>query len=434
MSGYYSNAVSLLCKTIPLYRSFVKAETFGRDELENYQWERLKKTVEYAYRHVPYYRQQYQAMDFEPGDLKTRDDFRRLPYLTKESLRTIPHDRFLSDELPKLSSVDIRTSGTTGTPLAFACDLVARAAKYAITYRAFALAGYRIGRSQFVLKNCFDAKSAFGYSCFTNRIWMHAYMNTKSNCREADLLLRKHPPRHITAHPNALLEFGRSINDPRKTFSRLLGITSMSEPLSPTLRKQLEECFGAKVYDFYSNNESSFTAYETSDKGYLFGEQFSYPEIIAEGDDPLEGELVTTTFYSLAMPLIRYRNADIVKLQKSDEGGSHFLRVDRILGRTAEAILLPDGNRVRFFSFMRADLTNVLMYQFEQTSKDRLEISYVPVDPSRPINTESMTGELRFYLGERMHLKFIQVESLKKDLSGKIPRTINSIKNNRVEL
>ena len=428
MSNYTNSALRLLMKAIPLYRFFIKAETFSRDELEAYQLEQLKKVVRYAYDHVPYYRERYREIGFEPGDFRSILDFKKLPYLNKETLRTLPREKFLSDEIGKLSSVDIRTSGTTGTPLSFACDLHARAAKYAITYRAFSLAGYRIGRMQFVLKNCYGAKTAFGYSLLTNRLWMHAYMNTKENCRAADVILRKHPPRHISAHPNALLEFGRSIEDARKTFSKLIGITSMSEPLPQSLREQLEECFGVKVYDFYSNNESSFMAYESSETGYLFGEQFSYPEIDSVGTNPLEGELVTTTFNSFAMPLIRYRNADIVELKRSNEGGSHFLRVARVLGRTAEAIILPDGNKVRFFSFARADLTNVLMYQFEQTAPDKLLVAYVPIDPLLPLDFEGMKNELRFYLGDMMNLEFKQVDTLKKDPSGKIPRTICWIK------
>ncbi len=424
MSHYYTNSVALLLKAVPLYRFFSKAERFSRDELAIYQLEKLQKTVRYAYEHVPYYRELFGSIGFEPGDFKTFSDFEKIPYLTKETLRATPPEKFRSEESVKLASIEVRTSGTTGTPLSFACDLTARAAKYAITYRAFSATGYRLGSMQFIMKNIVDVNKPFGYTPIVNRVWMHAYMNSKANCAEVDRLLRKHPPRHVSAHPNALLEFGRSLDDPRKTFSKLRGITSMSELLTPELRSRLEECFGSKVYDFYSNNESSFTAYETPESGYLFGEQFSYPEIIPSGENPLEGELVTTTFYSFAMPLIRYRNADIVELKKSSEGGSHFLRVDHVSGRITEAIILPDGNRVNFFSFMRANLNNIFMYQFEQAALDRLVISYVPVETDKPVDTESMTAELRFYLGDQINLEFRQVAELKKNPSGKIPRTI----------
>lgn len=322
MKKYYSNPLALLWKGWSFCRQFKAAEDFAEEQLRDYQFRHLKNTLTYAVKHVPYYRDAYKAVGFEPGDFKSIEDLSKLPYLTKDILRSSPPEIFLSDEADRLAVSYISTSGTTGNPLSFACDLEARAAKYGITMRAFHEAGYSLGCMQFILKNCFYANRAFAYSWLTNRVSMHAYMNSKENARACDALLRKHPPRHAWVHPNTLLEFGASIEDARFTFRKLRGISTMSEPLVPALREQLENVFGAKVYDYYSNKESSIIAYETREKGYLLGEQFSYSEIIPQDSEkPLEGEIVSTTFFSYAMPLIRYRNADIVKLQKNTSGG-----------------------------------------------------------------------------------------------------------------
>lgn len=427
MKTYHSNIIPLLFNAFKYYQTFVKAETFSADELYAYQYQKIKAILKYAMEHVPYYRKTFAACGFQLGDFKSIENLKQLPYLTKDILRSTSVEEFLSDESPKLDIVYIKTSGTTGVPLSFACDLKARAAKFAITYHAFHEAGYTLHAPQFYLKNCFYSNTAFKYSWIKNRTEMHAYMNSKENARKCDAVLRKHSPHHILAHPNALLEFGTSIDNPEYTFRKLRGISTMSEPLTPSLRKQIEDCFKAKVFDYYSNKESSVIAYETRNNGFLLGEQFSYSEIIPQTpDNPAEGELISTTFFSYAMPLIRYKNADIVKVQKNQHGGS-FREIQEIAGRTAEAIILPDGNQVRIFNFMHSQLKNVKMYQIVQSSRNKLYIDIVPIDKSQPIDSESIVNELAFYVGKNMDLEVRMVDSLRKTEAGKTPRIISEL-------
>ncbi len=424
---YYSNPLSLLWLGWRFCRQFAEAEDYTEEQLRDYQYRHLKDTLAYAVRHVPYYRETYKAVGFELGDFKSIDDLHGLPFLTKDILRSRPHEDFLSDEAGGIGVSEIKTSGTTGVPLSFACDLTARAAKYGITMRAFSEAGYSLGSMQFILKNCFYADRAFSYSWLTNRVSMHAYMNSKENARMCDELLRRHPPRHVLAHPNALIEFGASIDDPRFTFRKLRGISAMSEPLTPALRKQLTDCFGSKVFDYYSNKESSLIAYETREKGYLLGEQFSYSEIIPpDVAAPLDGEIVSTTFFSYAMPLIRYRNADIVKLQVNANGGA-FRQIREVSGRIAEAIVLPDGNKVRIFNFMHSQLDNVMMYQIVQNAKDHLFIDVVPMDKAKGVDMKSMIDELVSYIGSGMAMDVRVVETLRKTEAGKTPRIVSDL-------
>ena len=430
MKKYYSNPLSLLWLGWRFYRQFAAAEDYTEEQLRDYQFRHLRNTLAYAMKHVPYYRETYGAAGFEIGDFKKIEDLSKLPYLTKDILRKGPPEWFRSDEADKLNVSEVKTSGTTGVPLSFACDLTARAAKYGITMRAFHEAGYSLGSMQFILKNCFYADRAFSYSWLTNRVSMHAYMNSKENARACDELLRRHPPLHVLAHPNALLEFVSSIDDSHFTFRKLRGATSMSEALTPSLRRQLEEFLETRVFDFYSNMESSLCAYETRQKGYLLGDQFSYSEILPSDDsDTMTGEIVSTTFFSYAMPLIRYKNADIVKLQKNANGGA-FCQVKEICARISESILLPDGNKVRVLDLLRSDLDNVMMYQIVQDAKDHLFVDAVAADRTQPVDLESMVRELSFYVGKEMKVEGRMVDSLRKTAAGKTPRIISDIKNN----
>lgn len=427
MKHYYSNPVALILKAGLYYRKFVRAVNLSADELYAYQFKCVFENLSYAYQHVPYYKETFSSCGFQPGDFKELSNLKDLPYLTKDVLRSEDPVRFLSDEADRLNVAYLKTSGSTGTPLQFACDLNARAAKYAITMMAFREAGYRLGDGQFILKNCFYADKAFAYSRLTNRIAMHAYMNSKENCKACDVVLRRHRVKHILAHPHALLEFGHSISSPRDTFKDLRGISSLSEPLTPGLRGQIEACFGSRVYDYYSNMESSLVGYETQKQGYLLGEQFSYNEIIPDGTDPMSGEIVSTTFFSKAMPLIRYRNADIVKLRRPGSEEGAFRRIVEVCGRTSDAVLLPDGNRVRIFHLMHSRMDNIQTYQFVQDAQRHLFVDVVPIEVGRHIHEYDIVREMKMYVGEDVAVDIRIVAELRKTKAGKTPRIISCI-------
>jgi len=62
-------------------------ETQSRDKLEALQSERLVSLIERVYARVPYYKEQLDAADVKPSDIKSVKDLHKLPFTTKEDLR-----------------------------------------------------------------------------------------------------------------------------------------------------------------------------------------------------------------------------------------------------------------------------------------------------------------------------------------------------------
>ncbi len=56
------------------------SECMPREELEQLQLERLEATLSRVYRHVPFYRKRFDAIGFDPDDLRALSDLRRLPH------------------------------------------------------------------------------------------------------------------------------------------------------------------------------------------------------------------------------------------------------------------------------------------------------------------------------------------------------------------
>ena len=79
-----------------------KIETMSRDEMRALQLERLKSMVAYAYANVPFYKMKYDEAGVRPEDIRTLDDIRRLPFVTKADLRDNYPYGLLYYEIPKM--------------------------------------------------------------------------------------------------------------------------------------------------------------------------------------------------------------------------------------------------------------------------------------------------------------------------------------------
>ena len=88
-------------------------ETASREQIKQWQSERLVKTVKRVYENVEYYRNKMDEKGVKPEDIKSVDDLYKLPFLTKDDLReAYPYGLVAA---PLSDCVRIQsTSGTTG--------------------------------------------------------------------------------------------------------------------------------------------------------------------------------------------------------------------------------------------------------------------------------------------------------------------------------
>ncbi|MDX9979673.1 MAG: phenylacetate--CoA ligase family protein, partial [Lentisphaeria bacterium] len=91
-----------------------RAETMSRDELAARQVERLRATVVRARERNPLYRACLAGVD--PGDIRTPEDIRRLPFMDKDSFRVSYPLGMLCVERSELREMHM-SSGSTGTPV-----------------------------------------------------------------------------------------------------------------------------------------------------------------------------------------------------------------------------------------------------------------------------------------------------------------------------
>src|SRR5437764_2428611 len=82
------------------------------------QLAQLRSLLKHCERHVPYYGDLFRKLRLDPDDVRSLDDFRRIPALSR---RTFQEEavRFQARELPAGTqpTTRIRTSGTSGMPV-----------------------------------------------------------------------------------------------------------------------------------------------------------------------------------------------------------------------------------------------------------------------------------------------------------------------------
>ena len=123
----------------------IESETFSTEKIENVQLQKLKKVLENAEKHVPFYRENFAEIGFSSMALQSLEEFRQLEFfVTKSDVRSKP-DQFIATNCNRKKLNWHRTGGSTGEPLYFATDPLTDAASAAAMSRALRWWGAKFG-------------------------------------------------------------------------------------------------------------------------------------------------------------------------------------------------------------------------------------------------------------------------------------------------
>jgi phenylacetate-CoA ligase len=330
-------------------------ETMPRAGLRALQLERLKKTLDHAYRRVPHTRAAFDAAGVTPDDLRGLDDLVRFPFTVKDDLRrNYPFGLFAipREEIRRLHA----SSGTTGRPTVVgysAADLDLWAGLMA---RSLASLGARPGD---IVHN------AHGYGLFTGGLGVH-YGAERLGCTVVPVsgggtsdqvrLLKEMGATMLVATPSYALHIAELAEqkgvDLKNGPLRCGGFGA--EPWSEAMRGELEARLGITARDLYGLSEilGPGVAAECQAGGcgpHGWEDHFLFEIVDPQTLEPLPpgspGELVITTLTKEALPMIRYRTRDITRL--SDEPcvcGRTHLRILRIGARTDDMLIIRGVN------------------------------------------------------------------------------------------
>ncbi|MCL2814628.1 MAG: phenylacetate--CoA ligase, partial [Oscillospiraceae bacterium] len=323
------------------------AETMPRGQIRELQLKKLRAAVENVYSNVPHYRRKMQEKGILPGDIKSLDNLRDLPFTVKQDLRdTYPFGLFA---VPMEDIVRIHaSSGTTGkqTVVGYTrkdIDLWAECMA-----RCLVMAGAD--------KNS-RVQIGYGYGLFTGGLGAHygaeklgavTIPASSGNTQRQITLLKDFGVTHLCCTPSyslyiaeSMLEAGLTKGD-LKLKSGIFG----AEPWSAAMRAEIENRLGLRAHDIYGISEIMGPAVSQDcsfQSGLHIWEDFFIAEITDADGEPLKegepGELVITTLDKEGFPLIRYKTRDICSLnyEKCECGRAHA-RMSKPAGRTDDML------------------------------------------------------------------------------------------------
>src|SRR5437588_1126864 len=121
-----------------------QSQWWTAERLADFQWSELQKLLRHAIETVPYYRQKYAAFGVcSAEDIRTREDFARLPPLTREEVNL--HAGELCSTAFRGRLLPHATGGSSGQPTRFFITGESYDWRTAIAARAYSWSGARPG-------------------------------------------------------------------------------------------------------------------------------------------------------------------------------------------------------------------------------------------------------------------------------------------------
>jgi len=391
-------------------------ECASREQMREIQSQRLVTMVARVYNSVPFYRNKLKEKGIAPGDIKSVDDLKHLPFTLKTDLRDNYPFGLLA--VPQAEIVRIHaSSGTTGKPTVVGYTRNDIDMWSEVVARSLTMAG--ITRNDLI-------QVAYGYGLFTGGLGLH-YGAEKigasvipisgGNTKKQLQLMEDFGSTVIACTPSYAAYLGESIRkegiDPKNIKLRA-GVFG-AEPWTEQMRIQIQELLGIKAYDIYGLTEvvgpGVSMECEHQCGNHIFEDHF-IPEIIDPNTlEPLPygavGELVFTPVSKEGMPLLRYRTRDLTRLHADKCAcGRTLVRMEKCLGRTDDMLI------IRGVNVFPSQVESVLLELAETSPHYQLIVS-------RENNLDSL--EIKVEIDEQFWSDEVKVlEALRKRISHNI--------------
>lgn len=422
------------------FSEFSRIFRMDRDRVERIQNKKIQEIVNHAYNNTIYYKELFDKNKIKPDGIKTKDDLKKIPPLTREILR----DNFdiLQDKKKIYKRVSKgSSSGSTGQAVFYLHDEYGSSAGTAALYLGWHTAGFRFGHKGLHI---------WGNPSIVNNVWnkrsskiksklfrMHKYpayqLTTEGKFDELTEFIQKGKYNFIDGYTNAIFLLADHLEKNNIKLNGIKYVLPTAENLHDYQKSVIEKNI-APVFDGYGCGEINGIAYQnTYNDEYLVID----PHVAVEFDynrktDDNSYPLLITDLDNRVMPLIRYENGDLGTPGSGSYTDTPFSKMKSVSGRVSDIIDLPGGGNLvvpSFFgSVLLKKISSIRQYQIERLAKDLLIIKFV-VDGELDENDEtSIKNALKEYLGDQIKYEIKIVDKITVDKNGKFKLLIDKTK------
>jgi phenylacetate-CoA ligase len=336
------------------YRTLRRTQYDPPEVVRARQWNAAAALLRHAYDTTPFWRERLDRAGIRPEQLRSFDDFRSVPILTKADLRSAG-DALLSDRYDRATLRRKKTSGSTGVSLEVWVDEPSMQWKRACTLRADEWSGWRLGERVALV---------WGNPEYLRRGWRGRLRNALlERARYLDTLkmdeaalarfaasLRRRPASLLFGHAHSVYLFAEYLRQsgggvhPR-------GIITTAMVLPDGQRRVIEAVFGCPVTNRYGCEEVSLIACECErHHGLHVNADGVHVEVWRDGRPAGPGEpgsVIVTDLTNRAMPILRYQVGDVAVLSEQRcPCGRGLPLLERIEGREADYVVTSRGELI----------------------------------------------------------------------------------------
>jgi phenylacetate-CoA ligase len=373
----------------------------------------LVDTLHFAGSEVPYYRDLFASLGFNPDSVK--QDIRYLqdlPLLTKDIIRE-QGERLYARSLNDIRHHMCKTGGSTGLSCHIAYDQPAADWSAAVTLFARESAGNRKWRSELHFACRFPDMVDPGwptledFKCFAmNRSNIFFDRLDDTGLAEIWDILKRRKPYMVHAHPSTIYALACYIERQYGNAKSFEVFESSGELLEPYMRETISRVLGVRVVDRYGLAELGVMAYELQghDKGLQVLDSEGWPE--GHITDSGEHQLVFTGFHNRLMPLIRYTTGDLARVEQREDG---FYLTD-ITGRIHDIVHL-DG--VAYPTHTIQDMLDYRVGCIQEFQIDmRGEMPVMRIVPESYADLAEIVSKIESYWPNAMKVEFVGHDDL----------------------
>jgi phenylacetate-CoA ligase len=429
MSKIFDYLLTLL--GIIKYYTFAKRfQFFDRGEVEIYQFEKLKILLVESQESVPYYKELFSRLNFNPKyDFNCLSDLNKIPVLSKDIVKK-NRDLFINKYYLN-KSLKFKTSGSSGVPLEVFVHPKQWIMEQAVIWRHWKWGGYNFRDSLAMVRSYVpeNIDKLWKTNYITNfTLYSPFHLSDDNIYRYLESMIRNNVV-ILRGYPSSLLIISDYVLRTNCKIPKIKLILTASEVLNSNDRVKIEMAFNAKIFNHYGLAEQVVMMGECEKHEGLHNyDEYGYLELV-DTDDPSVKKIVGTNLNNLTMPLIRYDTGDLAIVEKINcSCGRESILVKNIIGRSDLNIITKTGHKIPTVNFytLFEHFAEVSRWQMVQKSFTLIKIILL-TDNISISRLDELKGELGKRLSVDIEVEFLINEQFVMKNEGKINPFVSEI-------
>ena len=428
-----------------LQRQYDHSQFWPPERMRSVQFEQLGRLLDHCAGTVPYYTDRLRRVGITPGKRLTEAAWRRLPILTRADVQALGEQLHARIVPPAFGPTSVVASGgSSGIPVRVRKTALDGVLWESINLREELWHRDRPDGDMVRLRGVPDtltpeqaaaARSKHGlilpdWGHPANLFWKTGRLgifSPKLPVAQQLAFLRTMRPAYLHTFPSYLRLLIAHLRDTRGKIDPLRAVFTASEQVSDELREDCLAVFGCPIIDNYTSGETGYIALQCPQSTNLHVQsEVVLVEVLDDDGAPCKpgqiGRVVITPLHNFAMPLLRYEIGDEAEVAEACACGRGLQALRRVVGRTQDYLVLPDGQRRRadLAHYRLSSIPAIREFRLVQRSLTQLVLQLVVARPLTGDERTRVDAVVRHVSGGLFDTAIETVPALDRTKAGKL--------------